>query len=187
MILATVLMLAVHSMIWSGHRGPRDAQGESRVIQGLRRSGSELADDLRRTSPSKITIQTLSDGNHQVTLQMPCGVARGDVVWGVYDRSLGVDDASRTRPGWSVRYTVVPVPLPNGDLDRQLRRQLLDGTGDVTRQRTVLHWVRGGSGPKPGFQLKQNGSLYHVTLHASAGQADGTPARNLSFDVGTRN
>jgi hypothetical protein len=185
--IATVLVFAAHSMVAVGRKSNEFVNGEHRVVSAIRNSAEVFAGDLRRAAASRVTIATLPDQNHAVTLQMPLGMSGGSPLWGVHDPSLGATEATRMRAGWFVRYTVVPVTARDG-VDRQLRRQLVTDTGVVARQWAIAHFLQRGSGATPGFRLTLSGSMYHVAIFAAPSKsAGGASVRNLSFDVALRN
>lgn len=153
--------------------------------RALREATSTLTDELRTSSDSMITVTTLADSNSQVDLQMPVE-SGGNLLWGVYDRSLGATYADQNKVGWKLRYTVRNVDQGVGGTDRQLVRQILD-TGSVVRdEKVVATGLNSGANAQPGFKVVKSGSMWVVTVSTS-GHSAGTSGVETQVHVRTRN
>lgn len=186
LLVTAVVGTALMSLVDVSRKGARTVYTETAAGKALRAAAEGVARDLRQASQSQLSITTLSDQNHEVTLRQPVSVAAGVVSWGVYDPVLGPDKAARTKPGWSLRYTVRTVLLDSGIIDRRLVRQILDSAGTVRHERLILRHLQPGFAAQPGFRITQSGVLWKVTISARAGAGTG-PIRSLSFDVALRN
>ncbi|MBL8859247.1 MAG: type II secretion system protein [Planctomycetes bacterium] len=153
--------------------------------RSLRESSSLLTDELRTSTNSQITVTTLADGNSSLTFRMPVE-SGGNLLWGVFDRKLGADYASQNNVDWSLRYTVVNAVGPDGALDRQLVRQILDAGSVVRDEQVIAHRLNNGTGAHPGFNVVQTGAMWVVTV-SSEGHSAGTPGMRAEFHVQTRN
>jgi hypothetical protein len=105
--------------------------------------------------------------------------------WGVHDRTLGPDEASQNRVGWSLRYTVESV-LSQGVTTRRLVRQVLDAAQNVVGQRLVAERVRSGSAVPPGFTVRKPGATWEITLSTDARNPQEQGIREV-FHVQARN
>lgn len=143
--------------------------------RGQRKSITQLIDDLRMTTNTRITITTASDGNSQVQLQMPIEVA-GALVWGVRDRRLGDSEDTWNQADWTVRYVV--------DDEDQLVRRVVDLNGATRLEDVLDDDLLEGVGT-PGFRMVQAGEVWQVNLATQRGD-QGTVSRN-EFHVRTRN
>ena len=181
-----VIGVAVMGLVDVSQSGARTVSTETHSSRALRSAAEHVAGDLRQTAQPQLSITTLPDQNHTVTLQVPVGVSGGVVTWGVYDPVLGTDPASRTKAGWSLRYTVRTVLLDGVGLDRQLVRQILNTGGQVRHERVLLRHVEEGYAAQPGFRVEQNGAMWRVTISARTGTGTG-PVHSLAFDVALRN
>ena len=162
--LLVVLAATVVGTMRASQGGATTVREETAVSRGLRQAMAQVSRDVQQTAASQLTIVTLADGNHRVTLQHPVALSGGVVTWGVHDPVLGVDDATRTQPGWSIRFTVLAEAG-----DRHLVRQILDGTGAVKHEDVLLRGLEDGSGAQPGFHIVQSGVLWRVTISARGG------------------
>lgn len=152
----------------------------STLNASMRDTTGRLRSELQLASASRMTVETLPSGSHQLTMLQPIEVG-GAPAWGVYDRRLGQDEESRTQPDWQVRYTVRTDAA--GELE--LVRQVLDAAGVVQLQKRLLSDVRDGSNGEPGFQLVDAGDVWQVTLRTQGeGERD---AATQTFDVRLRN
>lgn len=188
LLVTAVVGTAIVSLVDVSRKGARTVHSETAAGRALRAAAEQVARDLRQTSQPQLTITTLADQNHEITLRQPVSVTAGVVSWGVYDPVLGPDTAARTKPGWSLRYTVRTVLLDGGVVDRQLVRQILDTAGKVRHERPILRHLEQGFAADPGFRVEQSGVLWKVTISARTGTGGaGAPVRSLSFDVALRN
>jgi len=143
--------------------------------RGQRKSITQLIDDVRMSTNTRITITTASNGNSQVQLQMPIEVA-GALVWGVRDRRLGEDEDAWNQADWIVRYLV--------DDDGRLVRRVVDLNGATRLEDVLDDDLLEGVGT-PGFRMVQAGAVWQVNLATRRGD-HGTVSRN-EFHVRTRN
>lgn len=143
--------------------------------RGQRKSITQLIDDVRMSTNTRITITTASNGNSQVQLQMPIEVA-GALVWGVRDRRLGEDEDTWNQADWIVRYLV--------DDDGRLVRRVVDLNGATRLEDVLDDDLLEGVGT-PGFRMVQAGAVWQVNLATRRGD-HGTVSRN-EFHVRTRN
>ncbi len=143
--------------------------------RGQRKSITQLIDDVRMSTNTRITITTAINGNSQVQLQMPIEVA-GALAWGVRDRRLGEDEDAWNQADWIVRYLV--------DDDGRLVRRVVDLNGATRLEDVLDDDLLEGVGT-PGFQMVQAGAVWQVNLATRRGD-HGTVSRN-EFHVRTRN
>jgi len=143
--------------------------------RGQRKSITQLIDDVRMSTNTRITITTASNGNSQVQLQMPIEVA-GALAWGVRDRRLGEDEDAWNQADWIVRYLV--------DDDGRLVRRVVDLNGATRLEDVLDDDLLEGVGT-PGFRMVQAGAVWQVNLATRRGD-HGTVSRN-EFHVRTRN
>ncbi|MEW6074436.1 MAG: prepilin-type N-terminal cleavage/methylation domain-containing protein [Planctomycetota bacterium] len=151
----------------------------------IRSAAALLRDELRLASADNLAVTTLEGGNHEVAFQMPI-VVLGALDWGVYDPSLGPDEESRNRPGWSVRYTVQQVPGAGGGIVRRLVRQVRDELGTVQKEKIVAEGIRLGTDDPPGFTMVQAGDVWEVTL-TPEGRSASAGGRGVVLHVRLRN
>jgi hypothetical protein len=151
----------------------------------LRGTTQTLMRELRSTADGRITITVLPDFNHQVDFMMPIDVA-GAATWGVYDRSLGPDAATQNRLDWIVRYTVRDVISANGNVDKQLVRQIIDDLGAVQRTKILATALRPGGVAPAGFRMVRVGAVWEITLTTNS-QGEGQAGIRTVFHVRTRN
>jgi len=143
--------------------------------RGQRKSITQLIDDVRMSTNTRITITTAINGNSQVQLQMPIEVA-GALAWGVRDRRLGEDEDAWNQADWIVRYLV--------DDDGRLVRRVVDLNGATRLEDVLDDDLLEGVGT-PGFRMVQAGAVWQVNLATRRGD-HGTVSRN-EFHVRTRN
>lgn len=155
----------------------------SAEVRSARSTHSTFADELREADSEDVVIETLEDGNHQVSLRQPIEVA-GAAAWGVFDRSLGTTDDERNREDWRVRYTVA-LAQENGVAVRRLVRQIVDEDGAVQRERVLQSGLLSGLGARPGFQVARVGDVWRVQIASQ--QHGSTSIRGEDFHVGIRN
>lgn len=144
-----------------------------------------IADDLRTANDTSITITSLADYNSQVRLQQPITVGGADT-WGVYDRTLGSTEAEQNRAGWRVQYTVRSAEGIDGNSQRELVRQLLDGNGAVQKTEVLAQYLNSGGETPPGFRVVQSGAMWVVTI-TSSGDPTTKAGMRTTFHVQTRN
>lgn len=155
----------------------------SSQVRAARTTQDTFADELRQADSDDVQIETLPDGNHQLSLRQPIEVA-GAAAWGVFDRSLGATDEDRNRQDWRVRYTVVE-GAENGATVRRLVRQIVDEDGAVQRQLTLRSGLLSGAGARPGFQVTRVGDVWRVQI--AAAQHGSNTHQVEDFHVGFRN
>lgn len=150
-----------------------------------REARERIADDLRMANSSSITVTSLADSNSQLRLQQPITVGTAET-WGVYDRTLGNDAAAQNQAGWQVQYTVRAATGVDGELSRELVRQLLDANGAVRKTEVLAQYLNSGSDSPPGFRVVQDGAMWVVTI-TSTGDSETNAGMRASFHVQTRN
>lgn len=178
--LSLVIVVGVVMFTQVGERNVSTVRYAAKASKELRTAAELVADDLRQCETSHMTIVSLADGNHSVTLQRPIGVTAGTPTWGIYEASLGATTAQRSQAGWSVCYTVV-----DDGAEKQLVRRTLDAGGAVRKQEVLLRNLRPGSSTAPGFQVEANGAMWTITIST---RRDGEiPMQQVQFDVSLRN
>ena len=168
-----------------GDRSQRTVERVASEDRSLRTATSSLVEELRTTSDATIAVATLPDGNHQVRFQQPIDVG-GNFGWGVLDRTLGSDPASQNRAGWSIQYTVRTVVAADGQVDRQLVRQVLNDALVVQRQTVLAAGLRRGDQNPPGFRMVRSGDVWEVQISAKGQVADQAIIEGM-FHVQARN
>lgn len=141
----------------------------------IRAASRRLVDELRSSRDSAISVTTLADGNHELTFMVPIQLA-GVNSWGVYDRSLGSDEASQNHEDWQIRYTV--------DAQGRLVRQLIDEQAAVQTQAVVAQLAT--SDAAPGFQVEDSGDVWVITITRASSSTQGSGEVEV-FHVQTRN
>jgi hypothetical protein len=154
---------------------------DSKSSAGIRRAAELISLDLKQASAANVVIASLSDQNHSVTLRKPVAMTAGAITWGVTEVELGSDEATRTRAGWSVRYTVTGPAA-----ERTLLRQIIDDVGAVRIERTLLRGLRPGSGMKPGFRVTAAGTMWRLQIGVDR-EGTATAGDAVSFDISMRN
>lgn len=140
-----------------------------------------LRNELKSTRESLLSIVTESSGNHRLTFQVPVD-GSGVTSWGVYEKTLGPDNASQNREGWELRYAVVP----DVQGTPQLVRQIVDDGGALQAQRTLINGLVGSDDPAgPAFTLQATGSVWELRLVTRPNPNDG--AQIDTFHVRLRN
>jgi len=150
----------------------------------LRDAHRTLVNDFQITSDSRITINTLPDGNHQATFMLPIEVA-GNMAWGVYDKSLGTTAATQNRENWNIRYTVYSVIEGSGAI-LILSRQILDDAMVLQQEDVVAKHLRKGTDIPPGFRVVKNGEMWEIQL-STIGEEACDQGRKVELHVRTRN
>lgn len=151
----------------------------------IREANSTLIEELKTGGETTVVVDTLGDGNHQLTFMQRIEVG-GSLEWGVFDESLGVTPEEQNKPGWQVRYTVVSVPLGGGEFDRRLVRQVLDEAVVVQSQRTVIEGLRDGADTPRGFSMTKSGDMWEISV-ATVGHHQNEQGQGTIFHVHMRN
>lgn len=185
LVLVTTLGYSLVLTLGVGHLMERTVIQVAEENREFRKAVNTLTEELRTSRDSTVSIQTLSDGNHQIRFMMPI-VVGGVTSWGVHDRTLGSDPASQDVPGWSVRYTVRDQPTGNGTATKQLVRQILDAALVVQKENVLATGLRSGAANPPGFRVVKNGSIWEVTLTTEGLVSEKTILGGV-FHVRTRN
>ena len=157
------------------------------VTRGTARNGSMreasavLRSELKASRESLITLTKADTGQAVLTFQVPID-AGGTDDWGAYDRRLGNASTDWNRSGWSLRYQVQD--------DQQgtpaLVRQVLDLSGSVQFEETLVTGLRGGDHPDgAGFEVDQTGDVWLITI--SHQEQSGNSKRSETIHVRTRN
>lgn len=149
----------------------------------LREAARRVSEEMRCSRNSAITVTTLADGNHELSLMVPIQ-NEGVNGWGVYDTALGTTEAERNRENWLVRYTVLPAVI-DGQTVHQLVRRVLDDQGDVQLETVIADGLRSGGGT-PGFQVLQAGVMWEIRIAREAEHASGSGDVEV-FHVQARN
>ena len=155
------------------------AEGDS-----MRAATSQLVDDLRATRDASIVVTGTNTQNHMVTLMQPI-VVDADLSWGVFEPRLSADPDEQTRENWRVCYRVDSV-VSFGVTTRTLVRQILNETGAVQFERTVLRGLRAGNAASPGFQLRDVGDVWELTV-STENALTGAEGMRMVLHVRTRN
>ncbi|MCE9594728.1 MAG: hypothetical protein K8S98_11095 [Planctomycetes bacterium] len=192
-LIETAAAVAVFMVVWyslglalkMGNESQRAVSRIAEESRALRKSISELTDELRTSTDSSVVTATLADGNDSVSFMVPIDVA-GVADWGVYDKRLGPLPADRNRPDWRIRYTVASVDVGAGVIEKQLVREVVDDLGAVRRQDTLARGLRPGVGAQPGFRVTKNGAVWELTL-STVGTAGVSKGEHEVFHVRTRN
>lgn len=173
-VVGYVLLLAADTSNKS-RRTVMEMAGEGRA---LRKTNDLLVEELAASSDGRITVGTLGDGNHRLDFMLPIDDG-GTAAWGV----LG---GATPHPGWQVRYTVLGSIAENGELERTLVRQVLDGSGVVQSSASLLAGLRSGTDEPPGFRVVKTGDVWELTLSAGQNTQGGSMVREV-FHVHARN
>jgi hypothetical protein len=183
---SVVLVVGVFGMVKVGRKNTTFVKDETITNRKIRGSGNRLAQELRQSSPQRVTMIRDSSGNLHLKLQLPITLQSGAIVWGVRDDSLGTTEQTKVRPGWSIVYSAVPVFIKGVNrVDLQLQRLVRDANDNVQHRKTILRWLEKGTA---GFDVALSGNMYHVAVSARADQRTGEgPYRNMGFDVAIRN
>ncbi len=188
MAISTVVMGAVVLISKSSQDSSATIVKEGQKARDLRRAANLISKDLRQGGGGTLTVTTLGDGNHSIVFRKPISFAAGAVTWGVFDRSLGNSPSARNKANWYYRYTVVPVTMKGGIVDRQLVRDFLDGSSVLQKRQVIAHFLRKGTGANPGFSVVPSGSLWKVKIATQRPKSVGESAiQKLEFDVSLRN
>ncbi len=187
--LALVLFTAIGYGLVVATSAGHDTQAELLRVasenRSLRDSSDRLVEELRTCAATSITVTTLQNGNSELTFQQPIVVGT-TLDWGVFDPALGPTEAEQNQPGWSVRFTVTDAVHPDGSIDRQLRRQVLDAGGAVQQDELVLGNLSIGMGPNAGFTVTQTGVVWEVRVQQT-GHQQAAHGEELLFHVQPRN
>ncbi|MBK7642577.1 MAG: prepilin-type N-terminal cleavage/methylation domain-containing protein [Planctomycetes bacterium] len=184
LVLFSAVGMALVMATGAGQEAERTVANESNASRSLRTIARRLTDELRSSSDARITVEHLPDGNDRLRFAVPIEV--GTVLdWGVHDASLGAEEATHNRPGWSLCYTVEST-TQNGKTTRRLLRQELDQTGALQRQRLLLERVRNGTQTPPGFTVRKQGLLWEITLSTEPRDGRGKGIQEV-FHVQARN
>lgn len=188
MAISTMVMGAVVLLSKGGQDSSSTIIKEGSKARDLREAANLISKDLRQAGVGTLSITTLGDGNNTVVFQKPISFSAGAITWGVFEKSLGNSPSSRNKSNWSYRYTVVPVTLKGGIVDRQLVRDFLDGSLALQKRQVIAHFLRKGTGTNPGFSVAPSGSLWKVQISTQrpSGVGEGV-VQTLSFDVALRN
>lgn len=156
-------------------------QDRSDQNRELRKAVELLRAELKSTRSDLLNIVADGDGNHQVSLQVPVD-GLGATSWGAYDRKLGSTPAEQQREDWIIRY----LALPDADGGRDLVRQVIDDTGAIRLQETLVRGLLDPNDPDgPSFLVQATGEVWETRLATKHGAADGS--RIDSFHVRLRN
>ncbi len=188
MAISTVVMGAVVMISKSGQDSSATIVKEGQKVRDLRRAANLISKDLRQAGSGTLTVTTLGDGNNSIVFKKPISFSAGAVTWGVFDRSLGNSPSARNKANWAYRYTVIPVTLKGGIVDRQLVREFLDSSLSLQKRQVVAHFLRDGNGANPGFSVTPSGILWKVRIATQRPKSVGEGAiQKIEFDVALRN
>lgn len=182
-ILTAIAYTLSNAMIMA--KGAHDAVMSAASENSARRASLELGEELKSANRDTVVIETLADGNHQLTFMLPI-ISGGNPDWGASDMRLSGDPELQSQAGWQVRYTVVVENLGGGKFDRQLWRQVLDDAGTVQLSDKVASGLRSGALLPRGFSVEEAGDVWEVTLTFDS-ETEGAPGRSASFHAATRN
>jgi prepilin-type N-terminal cleavage/methylation domain-containing protein len=188
MAISTVVMGAVVLISKGGQDSSATIVKEGRKARDLRRAANLISKDLRQAGVGTLTVTTLGDGNKSVVFRKPISFSAGSVTWGVFEKSLGNSPSARNKTNWFYRYTVVPVTLKGGKVDRQLAREFLDGSMVLQKRQVIAHFLRKGTGADPGFSVAPSGALWKVQIATQVPKGTGQGIiQKIAFDVALRN
>ena len=170
--------LALSGTVNLASRAQGTVSDSSARNSALQAASVQLREDLRSAAAAGLTITDLTDGNQEITFQVPVEVA-GVQGFGAFEPRLGNSEAEQNQPGWFIRYTVAE--NPNGSR-RRLVRQVLDAASQVQRQRVL---TRGLPADSTGFRLDPAGDMWRVSLTLAS--QDGSRNWTEELDVRTRN
>ena len=185
MTIATVVTYTLAGAVSMAHRSHKA------VMQGVaensfrRSSSKKLIKDMKSANRSSVVVGALPDGNAELTFRLPIYVD-GDPAWGVFDPKISNDVDKQSKEDWSVKYTVKPVALEGGGIERQLVRQVIDDQGDLKFEVVVASGLRSGTDTPRGFEVVAAGKMWEITLAFESEVADGDGGDSV-FHVGTRN
>jgi prepilin-type N-terminal cleavage/methylation domain-containing protein len=147
--------------------------GDSISRRDMQRALDTIQDDLRRSGPSVVSVNSVPDEHDVLTLQT-AGPWTGEVEWGA------TDTAGVWRESWSTRYRVV---------NSSLVRETLDGEGALQGVPTTLtRDIDEAEGTSKGFEVTQNGSVHVLQLRVRRTFSDGVEYENaLSTSVHVKN
>jgi hypothetical protein len=183
--LFAVIGYALSVAVSVGNHSQRMVLNVASEDRELRAATMTLMRELRMSSDATITTTALPDANTELTFRMPMDDA-GAASWGVFDRTLGSTWALQNRVNWSLRYTVRDVVSPNGAINKQLVRQILDDLGVVQREKVMAQGLRPGGAAPAGFRVAQVGDVWEITL-STTGRSEGQAGIRTVFHVQTRN
>jgi prepilin-type N-terminal cleavage/methylation domain-containing protein len=184
MVIFAVIGMALALASRAGENTELSVAGVSSENRSMRTISRALTDELSASCDTQITVTQVAGDNDTLRFLMP--IQNGTTLgWGVYDRTLGPDEAAQNRAGWSVRYVVLSTTVA-GKTTRRLVRQELDGALAVQRQKLVLDRVRSGSDTPPGFTVRKQGAMWEITLSADSPLPQGRGIQE-TFHVQARN
>lgn len=134
----------------------------------LRRAGERVADQLRQSAVSHITVETVDPDADTVTFQIPVGKIGENVVWGAEGHS-----------GWYLQFRVT---------DGDLVRRVLDESMNVAAMDEVL--VRGldvNIGGRKGFTVTLDGTLVTIEIRVPVNSGGETWRKEIRTSVTVRN
>jgi Tfp pilus assembly protein PilW len=178
----TVLVLVAVLLFADTGRAHADAvQREADSARALRSAAERIGRDVRQAGASQLTVATLPDENHSVTLQHPVSMAAGALSWGVDERGLGV------QPGWFVRYTVesAATGAVGTGSGRTLVRLVPDDAMQIQRREVLVRGLRAGTAEPAGFRIEPVGVMWRIELSTVA--PPGKPERSVTFDLNLQN
>ncbi|MEM7305767.1 MAG: hypothetical protein AAF682_03810 [Planctomycetota bacterium] len=151
---------------------------ESRTLRSTARA---LTAEMKLASDSRISLETLDDGNNQLTFQLPV-VVGGNLGWGVPGSQIEAAGAG-DEESWKLRYTVDAVADNGADgINRRLLRQVLDGDDLAIEEEVVAENLRSGNGVDPGFRVAKTGDVWEIKITKTSNLG-----RQAVLHVSTRN
>ncbi|MFN7589045.1 MAG: type II secretion system protein J [Planctomycetota bacterium] len=176
--LATFAGLAAITLLASSRDGASLTRRETMTTGWLRKVSQRLREDLAQCSTARLTVARDLDQNDVVTVQRPLASGGAAPAWGAYDPSQSAAD--RMREDCFTRYAVQRVGS-----DRQLVRQVLDGSDTLLHEEVLARGLADGRGAVPGLRVQAAGAMWRVTI-GIAGVA-GHRGDSVTFDVALMN
>lgn len=177
----TVVGYSLVGIVQIGNQSRETVTAKARLIEEMREANEALSEELQLASDANMTVETLPDGNDQVTFMHRIEVG-GALQWGIFDASLGDTPDTQNMPGWRIRYTVESL----AGQTRNLVRQVIDDAGVVVSESVVLENLREGTGDRPGFKVTAAGSMWEIRI-AQEGADGHHGVQEMLFHVRTRN
>lgn len=169
---AALMAESSHSAVESGTSSNR----------ALRKATALISSDLKGARSSTLALTPGLGGNSQLIIEQAIEVG-GNPAWGVHERRLGPTVAQQSREDWTLRYAAVDTGA-GAEIERRLVRQILNETGDVMLEDTVLRRLAAG-GIQGGFVVAPTGGVWEIALRTIGGTQGNE--KFVRFQVRTRN
>lgn len=138
------LLVGVGTFSLQTHSGYESVLQGATVTANLRKTLETVADELRNSTPTRVTVDQ-SDPNHdRLLLQVPVGWVGCDTIWG----ADGVE-------GQQIEYVVSA---------RELWRRVLDADGNAVGARRVARHIDLLRDGQKGFDIETDGTMCTLSL-----------------------